>query len=123
MGKLETSGIRPIVIKEITEFAKEYGLKEVILFGSRARGDYERASDIDLAVRNGRIDEFTIAVKEETSTLLDFDVIETSEGVKKELTMTQRWPIRVARPTHHRFPASGLLKIAEYFGFSSFTSS
>ena len=45
MGKLETSGIRPIVIKEITEFAKEYGLKEVILFGSRARGDYERASD------------------------------------------------------------------------------
>ena len=33
-------------------------------------------------------------------------VIETSEGVKKELTMTQRWPIRVARPTHHRFPAS-----------------
>ena len=37
MGKLETSGIRPIVIKEITEFAKEYGLKEVILFGSRAR--------------------------------------------------------------------------------------
>jgi predicted nucleotidyltransferase len=48
MGKLETSGIRPIVIKEITEFAKEYGLKEVILFGSRARGDYERASDIDL---------------------------------------------------------------------------
>lgn len=48
MGKLETSGIRPIAIKEITEFAKEYGLKEVILFGSRARGDYERASDIDL---------------------------------------------------------------------------
>ena len=33
-------------------------------------------------------------------------VIETSEGVKKELTMTQRWPIRVARPTHHRVPAS-----------------
>ena len=33
-------------------------------------------------------------------------VIETLEGVKKELTMTQRWPIRVARPTHHRFPAS-----------------
>ena len=33
-------------------------------------------------------------------------VIETSEGTKKELTMTQRWPIRVARPTHHRFPAS-----------------
>lgn len=92
MGKLETSGIRPIVIKEITEFAKEYGLKEVILFGSRARGDYERArgdyeraSDIDLAVRNGRIDEFTIAVKEETSTLLDFDVIDLEQPLQEKL--------------------------------------
>ena len=25
---------------------------------------------------------------------------------EKKLTMTQRWPIRVPRPTHHRFPAS-----------------
>ena len=81
MGKLETSGIRPIVIKEITEFAKEYGLKEVILFGSRARGDYERASDIDLAVRSGR----TIAVKEETSTLLDFDVIDLEQPLQEKL--------------------------------------
>ena len=85
MGKLETSGIRPIVIKEITEFAKEYGLKEVILFGSRARGDYDRASDIDLAVRSGRIDEFTIAVKEETSTLLDFDVIDLEQPLQEKL--------------------------------------
>jgi len=29
-----------------------------------------------------------------------------SDGSSKELTMTQQWPIRVARPTHHRFPAS-----------------
>lgn len=27
-------------------------------------------------------------------------------GSSMDLTMTQRWPIRVARPTHHRFPAS-----------------
>lgn len=32
--------------------------------------------------------------------------LELSDGTKKELTMTQHWPIRVARPTHHRFPAS-----------------
>ena len=32
--------------------------------------------------------------------------LELSDGSKKELTMTQRWPIRTPRPTHHRFPAS-----------------
>ena len=32
--------------------------------------------------------------------------LQLSDGSTKELTMTQRWPIRVARPTHHRFPAS-----------------
>ena len=32
--------------------------------------------------------------------------LQLNDGTTKELTMTQRWPIRVARPTHHRFPAS-----------------
>ena len=32
--------------------------------------------------------------------------LELSDGSRKELTMTQRWPIRVPRPTHHRFSAS-----------------
>ena len=32
--------------------------------------------------------------------------LELSDGTLKKLTMTQHWPIRVARPTHHRFPAS-----------------
>lgn len=29
-----------------------------------------------------------------------------ADGSLQELSMTQRWPIRVPRPTHHRFPAS-----------------
>lgn len=33
-------------------------------------------------------------------------VLELLDGTKKELTMTQRWPIRVARPVHDRIPAS-----------------
>lgn len=32
--------------------------------------------------------------------------LKTPEGETKKLTMTQKWPIRVARPTSHRFPAS-----------------
>ena len=31
--------------------------------------------------------------------------LELPNGQEKELTMTQHWPIRTPRPTHHRFPA------------------
>ena len=33
-------------------------------------------------------------------------VIEDGNGVRKDLTMTQKWPIRVPRPIDHRYPAS-----------------
>lgn len=32
--------------------------------------------------------------------------LETEDGKVIPITMTQKWPIRVPRPTHHRFPAS-----------------
>ena len=32
--------------------------------------------------------------------------LELSNGTEQKLTMTQHWPIRTPRPTHHRFPAS-----------------
>lgn len=32
--------------------------------------------------------------------------LELDDGTRKELTMAQRWPIRVARPVHDRIPAS-----------------
>ena len=32
--------------------------------------------------------------------------LELSDGTERKLTMTQHWPIRTPRPTHHRFPAS-----------------
>lgn len=35
--------------------------------------------------------------------------LELADGTQKTLSMTQQWPIRVARPTHHRFPASAPL--------------
>ena len=33
-------------------------------------------------------------------------VLELTDGTKKEITMTQHWPIRVPRPVYKRFPAS-----------------
>ncbi|MDD3184376.1 MAG: V-type ATP synthase subunit A [Anaerostipes sp.] len=32
--------------------------------------------------------------------------LELEDGTKKDITMTQKWPVRVPRPTHHRFAAS-----------------
>ena len=32
--------------------------------------------------------------------------LELPDGSERKLTMTQHWPIRTPRPTHHRFPAS-----------------
>ncbi len=82
---LEHTGIKSVVLEEIKELAKKSGVKKVILFGSRARGNFERASDIDLAVKGGDITQFTLDVKEETSTLLDFDVINLEEKLQEKL--------------------------------------
>lgn len=38
------------VYDEIVAFSKEIGVKKIILFGSRARGDNKEKSDIDIAV-------------------------------------------------------------------------
>ena len=60
-------------------------IKKLILFGSRARGDFKRTSDIDLAVEGGNISAFAVQVDEEVSTLLEFDIINLDGRVQKEL--------------------------------------
>ena len=82
---MEGTGIKQEVIGEICSLAEKYGLKKVILFGSRARGDYRQTSDIDLAVSGGNITLFTLDVDEETSTLLSFDVVNLDGSVQEEL--------------------------------------
>ena len=46
---MNDTGIRPEVIEEIRNLAQKYDIEKVILFGSRARGDFRRTSDIDIA--------------------------------------------------------------------------
>ncbi len=79
------TGISDKVISEIQNLAEKYGIKKVILFGSHARGAYGRASDIDLAVSGGNISGFSAAVREETSTLLDFDIINLEQPIQEKL--------------------------------------
>ena len=41
------------LLAEIQNLAKLHGLTDVLVFGSRARADHSKTSDIDLAVRGG----------------------------------------------------------------------
>lgn len=82
---MKENGIQAHVIEEIIALAKKYNLNHVILFGSRARGDYKSRSDIDLAVSGGDCIRFSLDVQEMTSTLLFFDVVNLDGTVQKEL--------------------------------------
>ena len=80
---MKLNGIETQVINEIIDLAKSNGIEKVILFGSRARGDYHRASDIDLAVCGGDITNFALDVEEKTSTLLTYDVVDLSKKLQE----------------------------------------
>lgn len=84
LSEMET-GIRTQVQNEICALAQQYGVSNVILFGSRARGDHQKKSDIDLAVVGGDSGMFSLDVKEKTSTLLMYDIVELSEYTSQEL--------------------------------------
>ena len=74
----EQTGIRLSVLQQIRALAARYEVHQVILFGSRARGEHKERSDIDLAVRGGDVSGFALAVDEETDTLLRYDVVDLS---------------------------------------------
>ena len=85
MQTFANTGIKTEVIDEIISFAKKHDIHCVILFGSRARGDFKRTSDIDIAASGGDFDRFALDVDEETSTLLEFDIIDLDKPVREEL--------------------------------------
>ena len=83
--KMDNTGIRAEVIEEIRELAKKYDVTKVILFGSRSRGDFKRTSDIDIAVTGGDFARFALDVDEETSTLLEYDIVNLDSDMQDEL--------------------------------------
>ena len=92
---MEGTGIRETVIEEIRGLAKRHGVRKVILFGSRARGDFHRTSDIDLAIHGGNVSSFALDVDEETSTPLKYDVINLDGEMQQELQRAIRQEGRV----------------------------
>lgn len=81
----QNTGIRNIVVEELRHLAEDHGLRKVLLFGSRARGDFRRESDIDLAVSGGNAERFLLDAEETTSTLLKYDVVNLDHPLRPEL--------------------------------------
>ena len=79
------TGIKKQVLDAIFMLAAKNGIEKILLFGSRARGDYRRTSDIDLAVWGGNAARFHADIDEEVSTLLSFDIVDMDGSVQKEL--------------------------------------
>lgn len=85
MLELDKTGIKQVVLDELISIAERYHIEKLILFGSRARGDFRRTSDIDLAVSGGDFARFALDVEEETSTLLKYDLVDLDRNIQEEL--------------------------------------
>lgn len=73
------------VRKEIIAFAKKHNVQRITLFGSRANGTNTDRSDIDIAVYGGNFDDFYWDIKENTNSLLSFDVVDVDRGISDDL--------------------------------------
>ena len=84
-AKSRATGIKEQVLAEINKLAETYQIKKVVLFGSRARGDFRERSDIDLAVYGGDFTRFSLDVDENTWTLLQYDFVDMNQPGQPEL--------------------------------------
>lgn len=73
------------VVDDIIRIGQKNGIKKIILFGSRARGDNTARSDVDLAVSGGNALDFHYELEEEAWTLLMFDVVDLDRDITEEL--------------------------------------
>ena len=70
---------------EISKFAVKHKIQKIILFGSRARGDNDERSDIDIAVSDGDFLNFYADVQEYFPSLLSFDIVNLNKKISVEL--------------------------------------
>ena len=85
MRRITSEHLPERLLHEIRTLAQRHDINRVLLFGSRARGDHRRTSDIDLAASGGNIPAFSIDLEEETSTLLRFDCVDLDAPLRPEL--------------------------------------
>ena len=63
------------VINQIAELCRKYKAKEVILYGSRAKGTARERSDIDIAVAGAENFDILVEKVEELPTLYSVDLV------------------------------------------------
>ena len=83
---MSDTGLSDAVVESIVACAKESGVQRLVLFGSRARGDYEEKSDIDVVAYRGNLSRFRLDLEECVPTLLTFDVIDSEHIGSKKLS-------------------------------------
>lgn len=72
--------------EEILSICRQYNCREVLLFGSRARGTAAKTSDIDLAVSGASdFDRLSADMIYNEFTLLPIDVVNLDESISREL--------------------------------------
>lgn len=59
-------------------------LRNIVLFGSRAKGNNTERSDIDMAVYGGDFDGFYWDIKEKINSLLMFDIIQADSAISDD---------------------------------------
>ena len=74
------------VYRQIIEIAKKNKIEKIVLFGSRARGDNQPKSDIDLAVYGCKdYQKFVEELNEELWSLLQLDIINMDDTLWLEM--------------------------------------
>lgn len=75
------------IYQEIAAIGRSLGAKRVVLFGSRARGDFCERSDIDIAVYGANPMSWSLFIDEleKLPTLLNFDLVYVDDSTSTEL--------------------------------------
>ena len=67
-------GLSKVELETIKKIANSLNIEKIILFGSRAKGNYKKGSDVDLAII-GDERKFSYYLNEETNLPYFFDVV------------------------------------------------
>ena len=81
-------GLKQEILEQILDITRNYKHYKFKLFGSRARGDYKRTSDIDIAIFENVVkeDEYKIRNEfDELDIIYQVDLVFVNERTKKEL--------------------------------------
>ena len=76
------------ILERVIDICKHFGIQEVILFGSWAKGTANEFSDVDIAIKGAEDIERLREAIEEIPTLRSFDIVDV-DNCKNELLLKE----------------------------------